>query len=253
MFRRATLLVLAVGQIVAATLVGLYGGGEITTGDRAGEPAIVPAGYAFSIWGLIELLCLVYAVWALPARRPDPDLRDRLAAPLIVTFAGFSAWLVAAEVEPVGSTLVILAVMVGGLLVAVRRALAERERIRAWGRFGSTVFWSMAGLYLGWTSIAVWLNLTTTTVFLGAPVAGAAGVAGQLAVLLGATAGAVAIVRWTGALVAYVAAVAWAFVGAVIGASGAGQPLLAGAAAVGLVAVLAVGAVTTLRRRRVAA
>lgn len=246
--RRIALAVLAAGQVITPLLVSVLGGGAFTTANRAGEPAIVPAGYAFSIWGAIELLSLLYAVWALPAQRPAPELRDRLAGPLALVFAGFSAWLVAAEVEPVWTTLAILVAMVVGLLVTVRRALAARSEIRRWSRFGSTVFWAMAGLYLGWTSIAVWLNLTTTLSAVGAPLTGAAGIGGQLAVLLGATATAVALVRWTGAQPAYVAAVAWAFVGAVIGAADAGEPVLAAAAGVGLAAV-AVGVVSVLRRR----
>jgi hypothetical protein len=153
---------------------------------------------------------------------------------------------VAPEVEPVWSTFVILAAMVAGLVVAVGRARAARAEIRGWGRVGAGLFWSASGLYLGWTSIAVWLNLTTALTQSGAPLDGPVGVGGQLAVLLGITATAVALVRWTRALPAYVAAVAWAYVGAVIGAAGAGQPLLAAAAGVGLAVVVAATATTVL-------
>jgi hypothetical protein len=248
--RRIALLVLAAGQVATPLLVSAFGGGAFTTADRAAEPAIVPAGYAFSIWGVIELLSLLYALWALPHGRPSPELRDRLAAPLAVVFAGFSAWLVAAEVEPVWTTLAILVAMAAGLLVAVRRALAACHEIRGWGRYGSGVFWTMAGLYLGWVSVAVWLNLTTTLVASGAPLDGPAGVGGQLAILVGVTATTLALVRWTRAQPAYVAAVAWAYVGAVIGAADAGQPVLAATGGLGLAAVL-VGAAAAWRRGRV--
>ncbi len=247
--RRVALLGLAALQAVAPLVVTAVGGGAFTTADRAGEPAIVPAGYAFSIWGVIQVLSLAYAVWAFPDHRPSPALRDRLAGPLAVTFAGFGAWLVAAEVEPVWTTFAILAAMVAGLVVAVGRALAARAEIRGWGRLGAGLFWSASGLYLGWTSIAVWLNLTTALTASGAPLDGPAGVGGQLAVLLGVTATAVALVRWTRALPAYVAAVAWAYVGAVVGAADAGQPVLAAAAGVGLAVVVA-AATTTVRRSR---
>lgn len=98
-----------------------------------------------------------------------------------MVFAGFSAWLVAAELEPVWS--------------------------RCGPRYGSGVFWTMAGLYLGWVSVAVLLNLTTTLVAIGAPLDGPAGVGGQLAILVGVTATTLALVRWTRAQPAYVAAV----------------------------------------------
>ncbi|MFF3791781.1 hypothetical protein ACFYXW_17260 [Streptomyces sp. NPDC001981] len=78
----------------------------------------MPVGWAFSIWGLIELLSLLYAVWALPDHRPDNRLRSELAVPLTIVFAGFSCWLVAAEFEPVWTTVVVFAVMVTGLLKA---------------------------------------------------------------------------------------------------------------------------------------
>jgi hypothetical protein len=131
----------------------------------------------------------------------------------------------------------------------MRRALAARAEIRGWGRYGAGVFGVLVGLYLGWTSIAVWLNLTTALAASGAPLDGPVGVGGQLAILVGATATAVTLVGWTRAQPAYVAAVLWAFVGAVVGAAGAGQPLLAAAAAAGGVAV-ALGTAVTVRRTR---
>jgi len=68
--------------------------------------------------------------------------------------------------------------------------------------------------------VAIWLNLTTALAFSGAPVSGTAGVVGQLAVLAGA----------------------------VLGASGAGEPVLAAAAGAGLLVVLATTAVLRLVR-----
>ena len=93
------------------------------------------------------------------------------------------------------------------------------------------------------------VSLTTAVTASGAPLTGPVGIGGQLAVLMGATASSVLLVRWTQAQPAYVAAVVWAYVGAVIGAAGAGEPLLAVAAEAGLAIVLAVVALA-LRRSR---
>ncbi|GAA4693993.1 hypothetical protein GCM10023215_34440 [Pseudonocardia yuanmonensis] len=243
------LVVLAVGQLVAAPLIAALGGGGVfTTADRAGEPAIVPAGYAFSIWVVIEVLSLLWAVWAAAPGGPDPDLRVRIARPLTVVFAGFTAWLVAAELEPRWATLAVFLVMLAGLLAATRVALREADRVGAWSGYGRAVLWGTLGLYLGWSSIAIWLNLTTALVASGAPLDGVAGLLGQAAVLAGATATAVALLRWTGGLLPYLAAVVWAFAGAVLGARGAGEPVLAVGAAVGLAVVIA--AAVGVRRRR---
>jgi len=234
------LLVLAAGQIVSPLLIT----NDFTVADRAGEPAIVPAGYAFAIWGLIEALAVGYAVWAFVTRR-DAGVRERLAAPLAVVFAGFTLWIVAAAVEPVWTTLVVFLVMFGGLLRALTVAAGARAEIARWSRLGRGLLWGMLGTYTGWTSIAVWLNLATALTGSGAPIEGTPGVLGQLAVLAGATATACAIVWWTGGLLPYAATTAWAFVGAFIGASAAGEGVLATATVVGLLVVAAV----TLARR----
>jgi hypothetical protein len=71
-----------------------------------------------------------------------------------------------------------------------------------------------------------------------------------VAILAGAAATAVVLLRWTRVLLLpYLAAVVWAFVGAVLGARGAGEPVLALGAAVGLLAVV-VAAVGYRRRAR---
>ncbi len=244
----ALVLILAVGQFVSPVFSGLFGG-AFTTADRAGEPPIVPAGYTFSIWGLIEVVSLAYAIWALWWRGTGHTrLVDRLSVPLVVVFAGFSVWIVAAEVEPNWTTLAVFVVMLVGLLKAMTIALQERATIAGWPKLGQALLWVTIGLYLGWSSIAIWLNLATGMAGSGAPIDGTVGTLAQLAILAGATGTAMVILSWTRGLLPYAAAVAWAFVGGVIGAAGAGQPLLAAAAGVGL--ALTMGTLVVVRRRR---
>ncbi len=78
---------------------------------------------------------------------------------------------------------------------------------------------------------------------------GAAALVGQLAILAGAAGTAVVIVVWTRGLLPYAAATAWAFAGIVAGTLGAGQPILAGVAAVGIAAVAATTVLTRRFRR----
>ena len=261
--RRATpagtaLVVLAVGQLVSGGLVSTLGNSVLTQPDRPGQPAITPEGYAFSIWGLIEIASLGLALWLVWFRR-RADARgsgssavpviDALTRPLLVVFAGFTAWLVASVVEPVVATLAVFLVMGVALAAGLRVAVRARGEIRSWSRLGHALVWATLGLYAGWSTVALWINLTATLAFLGAPVSGTAGVIGQLAVLAGATATAVVVLRRTAGLLPYAAAVVWALVAATLGAAASGQPLLAGAAAVGLLVVAATAAVLDLRRR----
>lgn len=247
----AALVVLAVGQVVAGGLVSLADS-PLMQPDRAGEPAITPPGYAFAIWGVIELASLGLALW-LPWFRRRADERgvavvDALTRALLIVFAGFSVWLVASVLEPVWATLAVFVVMGVALVLGLKVAVGDRAEIGTWPRLGRGLVWSTLGLYAGWSTVAIWLNLTTALAFSGAPVAGTLGVVGQLAVLAGATATAVVVLRRTAGLLPYAAAVVWALVGATLGAAGAGQPLLAAAAAAGLVVVVATTAVLRLRR-----
>jgi hypothetical protein len=240
------LLALSVLQVAVPFLPAVQNN-SFMQADRPGEPPIVPAGYTFAVWGVIEALSVGWALWSV--RRPTP-LTERIAGPLSAVFAGFTLWLLAVTfVDPNWLTLVIFLGMFAGLLVALRTALANRAATAGWNPLGRALLWGLLGAYTGWTSVAVWANLTTALAGSGAPVTGTAAVLGQLAVLAGATATAAAIVAWTGGLLPYAATVVWAFVGITVGASGAGEPVLAGAALVGLVVVAGLTAVLRLRGR----
>lgn len=242
--RSRLLLALAVLQVVVP-LIPAVRDNSFTRSDRVGEPSIVPAGYTFAIWGLIEALSLAWALWSV--LRPSP-LAERIAGPLSVVFAGFTLWLLAVTfVEQNWLPLAIFLAMVAGLLTALRTAMADRAGTADWNRWRRGLLWAVLGTYTGWSSIAVWANLTTALTGSGAPVTGTAALLGQLAVLAGAAATAAAIVVWTGGLLPYTATVVWAFVGITIGAAGAGEPVLAGAAVVGLVVVAVLTAVLRLR------
>src|SRR5918997_337542 len=88
---RRLLVIAAVGQAVSSGLVSVFGG-AFTTADRANEPLIVPPGGTFTIWSVIIALSIGYAIWADRDQRPDPELRDRLTRPLLLTCIGFSVW-----------------------------------------------------------------------------------------------------------------------------------------------------------------
>jgi hypothetical protein len=242
------LAVLALGQVISPVVFAATGN-DLAAGESAQLP-ITPAGYAFAIWTLIQLLSLGYAAWAALTTEDGADLRRRLAAPLAVVFAGFTLWLVAAAVQPAWWTLAIFLGMLAALVRALSVALAHRAEIAAWNPLGRTLLWGLLGAYTGWTSIAVWVNLGASAVDSGAPVAGTAALVGQLAVLSGATATGAALAWWTRGLLPYAAAAAWGLVGAAIGAQQAGAPVPAAAALGGLVVVVGVTAARWVGARR---
>ncbi|MDN5763423.1 MAG: hypothetical protein L0H41_14055, partial [Microlunatus sp.] len=207
------MLILAVGQPVS-TIFSTLLGGSFTTANRGGEPPLTPAGYTFSVWSLIMVLSLGYAIWAVRhRRRHDSAVIDRLAVPLLVVFAGFSVWLLAAELEPIWSTLVVIVIMFVALVWALRIALAERGSIARWPAIGRFLLWWTLGLYAGWITVAMWLNLTTAFAGSGAPITGAVGITAQIATLAGALGTVLVMLRWTGGLLPYAAVVCWGLVG----------------------------------------
>lgn len=138
------LLLAILAMVAAPALTPAFTGYDPATFPvRIERPAIQPAGYAFSIWGLIYLWLLAHAGFGLLKRRDDPAFL-RPALPLLVSGLLGSVWLAIASSAPVTATLVIL-VMGGLAMLAYLRAHQTRDR------------WLLAAplaIYAGWLTAA---------------------------------------------------------------------------------------------------
>lgn len=200
---------------------------------------LTPAGYAFSIWGLIFLTLLAYAVWQLLTTQRRNPLPDAVARPLVLANLLTGLWLVVFAYELLVPSMLVMLLILATLAVVYGRA---RDLIRQGGApwYASVPF----GLYLGWISVATVVNVTLT---LGTrwQVTEARGV--ELAiVLVGVAAGIALNVTRRFRELAYPAAVAWGLLG--IWAARQAQPstlVLAwmALAAAALVALAALGLV----------
>jgi hypothetical protein len=246
---RVTVAVLAALQAMSPGIFALTGSSALDA-DIPGEPAIVPAEYAFVIWTPIVVASLGYAVWQLPRGRGADELKDELAGPLAVAFGGFTLWLGFAASPVSWVTVPIFVAMLLALVTALRR-LAEHDAVwRALPWWARVVVDIAVGVYAGWTSAAVWVNLTTAVAQSGTSVSESLAFWGQVGALAGAT-GTLCVVAWTtGARLSYLAAGAWALVGVAVGATQAGAPALAGIAAAGLGVFLLVAAARRLSTQR---
>lgn len=116
---------------------------------------LTPAGYAFSIWGVIFLALTVYAVWQLLPAQRNLSLPDALAKPLTLASLATAAWVVLFAYEMILPSVGVMLLILGSLIVTYGRA---RRRIFA----GAAP--ALAGvpfsLYLGWISVASVINLT---------------------------------------------------------------------------------------------
>lgn len=238
---------LSLTQLASPLVISRFFGDFLESG-ATNEALITPAGWAFSIWGLITLLSAVTAITVLRWGLGAPwETRALMGAS--VAFAGFSIWLIVAAQDWLWLTVVVFAVMVAALIDVMRLLVRHAEELTCpiWLRRLATLTF---GLYLGWSSVAVFVNVAAALIQSGVS---ANGTAWQAAVLVAATAAAVALTVALHATPGYVAAVVWALVAAAIGAAGRESPLLATASAVaaGLVVCTAIGFVVRRHGARV--
>ncbi|GAB3315305.1 tryptophan-rich sensory protein [Hymenobacter humi] len=116
---------------------------------------LTPAGYAFSIWGLIFLGLAVYAVWQLLPAARNLSLPDALAKPLTLASIATGGWVVLFAYELILPSVGVMLLILGCLMVVygrVRRRIFA-EAAPAWVGVPFS-------LYLGWISVASVINIT---------------------------------------------------------------------------------------------
>jgi translocator protein len=223
-----------------------------TTGEISDRFPVLftPAGYVFSIWGLIYVGLIAFSIYqALPAQRQDQRLR-RIGFLFVLGSAANIAWIVLWHYERFPATLAAMLVLLGSLLgiylrLEIGRAPAGRaERALAWAPFS---------LYLGWVTVATVANVSVVLVEAGWDGLGLAPAVWTVAVLAVALAiGAGVSLRRGDAIFPLV--LTWAFAGIAVRQQG-GEALVAWAALAGAVAAaaLALAGWATSRRLRPAA
>src|ERR687889_38775 len=212
---------------------------------------VIPADYAFAIWGPIFLLCLAYATYqALPANGQNP-LLQRVGWFFAGAFFLNGLWEV---LVPLRQPVVLQAILAGifwCLAVAYLHLVRSERSI-----LGRADRWLVAlplGLLFGWITAANVVSFNDTLVetgLLGSGVGGA--LVGACLLLAGALVACVVI--WVSkagplqALLAYAGAVLWALAGVVINQYDAS--LLTTGAALLSGALLAIAIISTLHRSR---
>lgn len=111
------------------------------------DPPVEPAGYAFSIWGLIYAWLVVGALFGLVRRMDDPDWAP-MRPPLVISLAIGSVWLWIAQMSPIAAT-VLIWIMLASALVSLFRV-------------GDTDRWlqqAPVAIYAGWLTAASCVSL----------------------------------------------------------------------------------------------
>jgi benzodiazapine receptor len=220
-----------------------------TTGEISDRFQVyfVPAGYVFSIWGLIYVGLIVFAVFqALPAQQDNPRL-CRIGYLFALSCLANIAWLFLWHYELFPLTLVAMLVLLLLLIVIYLRLEIGRAQIPPVEKWLVHVPFS---IYLGWITVATIANVTTFLDYLGWSGWGISPEVWTVIVLIVGL-GIASAVSLTRGDIAYMLVIMWAFAG--IGVKHAGTPVVATAAwgttaLVGL--MLVVGIVVKERRKR---
>ena len=130
--------------------------GALSNGQMsARHPTLLtPAGYAFSIWGVIFSGLMLYSVWQLLPRQRAAALPARLTPPLTLAVLATTAWTLVFSYGLIGASLIVMLLLLALLAWSYARArpLVLASAAPAWPA------WFLS-LYLGWTLLATVLNI----------------------------------------------------------------------------------------------
>lgn len=103
---------------------------------------VQPAGWAFSIWGVIYLWLIVGSAWGLWKAPRDPDWQ-RMRAPLLISLIVGTFWIAAANTSPIVATGMIVVMAVTAVMAFLRA-----------GQDNPMMQRGPVGLYAGWLTAA---------------------------------------------------------------------------------------------------
>jgi hypothetical protein len=194
----------------------------------------VPAGYVFSIWGLIYLGLIAFAVYqALPAQRENPLLR-RIGYLFALSCAANIAWLFLWHYEVFPLTLVVMLALLLLLIAIYLRVGIGRARVSTAAKWCIHIPFS---IYLGWVTVATIANATALLDYLKWSGWGISPEAWAVIMLI-AGAGIASAVSLTRADIAYMLVIVWAFTGIAVKHAGTPTVAITAWAMTGLVAAM---------------
>ena len=217
-----------------------------TTGEISDsfDVFFVPAGYVFSIWGLIYVGLIAYAVYQLlPAQADNPALRS-IGPIFILSCLANIAWIFLWHYEVFSLTVVAMLTLLACLIVIYLRLDIGRAQVSSGMRWFVHLPFS---IYLGWITVATIANVTTLLAYWDWSGWGISPEAWAVIMLTIATAVG-GLVSFTRSDIAYAAVLIWAFAG--IGVKQSDTSVVAAAAWVATVITAILLIIGVYRRRR---
>ena len=243
--------VVAIVGVLATIAVNVLANTLPINGQNTGDISdrfdiyFVPAGYVFSIWGLIYLGLIAFAVYqALPAQRENPRLQ-RMGWWFALASVANIAWIFLWHYLVFNWTIVAMLALLGSLIAIYLRLGIGRTAVPAGERWAVRAPFSV---YLGWITVATIANATQLLFYRGWSGWGVSP-EGWTVFMLVAAALIAALMALTRRDVAYLLVLVWAFIGIALKHAGIAPVAIGAWIATALVALLIVFSLTGLRRR----
>jgi len=149
--------ILAITVNVLASTLPLNGQNTGQISDRF-QVFFVPAGYVFSIWSLIFIWWIVFAIFQfLPAQKENPRLRN-LGYWFALSSVFNAAWLFCWHFNLFGLSVLVMLALLGTLIMSYVKLDVGRSVVSDGEKWAVDVPFSV---YLGWISVATVANITS--------------------------------------------------------------------------------------------
>jgi hypothetical protein len=138
----------------------------LTTGEISDRFPIlfVPAGYVFSIWGIIYLALIAFAIYILTPKGLTNEKIDRIAWWFVAANLFNTAWILLWHYLQFTLTLIpILGLLVSLLVIYLKLEIGKSKR--SWWEI--VLVTAPFSIYLGWATVAVVANVTQVLYNLG--------------------------------------------------------------------------------------
>ncbi|HSQ25853.1 MAG TPA: hypothetical protein VLM80_01890 [Anaerolineales bacterium] len=216
-----------------------------TTGEISDSFQVffVPAGYVFSIWGLIYLALAGFVIYQLlPAQGQNPGLQ-RIGYWFVISCLANGIWIFLWHYEYFALTLVAMLVLLISLIQIYLRLDIGRRKASSSERFFIHLPFS---IYLGWVTVATIANVTSLLDYLNW---NGWGIAPEVwAVIMLVVAALVSLaMAWLRADIAYLLVIIWAVVGIAVKQA---DSMLVANTAWAVVVLVAIGVVLAFLRKK---
>ncbi len=160
---KRTLLILNTVALVATIIInylsntGYFNGETMSSVSGRYENIFTPAGYAFSIWGLIYLSLSAFLVYQfrLSARDQQNDIKT-IGAWFIISCIANSAWVVAWLYDQIGVSVLLMIILFLSLAqIVIRLNIATKNAPLP----RSLLVYLPFSIYIGWISVALIANI----------------------------------------------------------------------------------------------